>query len=145
MPAARGWSIDSCRRTARIFPAVVRYDEPQRKWSKTRGDVTYVKTSLPCISGSALASNWTDDSYREWVSGSLAIEFRRLCISTEVLAILNGMKKYGRIVADNGLDCPAPSSSYPALKPFRRSLRKIKGSDFESSNHCRLRAKSVKL
>jgi hypothetical protein len=51
--------------------------------------------------------------------------------SPEVQAILKGLKKYGMLVADNGLDWAlsvAPDERIPLL---HEELRKIKGSDFE--------------
>ena len=49
----------------------------------------------------------------------------------EVQAILKGLKKYGMLVADNGIDWAisvAPDERIPLL---HAELRKVKGSDFE--------------
>ena len=52
-------------------------------------------------------------------------------VSPEVQAILKGLKKYGMLVADNGIDWAlscAPDARIPLLHD---ELRKVKGSDFE--------------
>jgi hypothetical protein len=51
--------------------------------------------------------------------------------SPEVKAILKGLKKYGMLVADNGIEWAisiAPDGRIPVL---HEELRQIKGSDFE--------------
>jgi hypothetical protein len=51
--------------------------------------------------------------------------------SPEVKVILEGLKKYGMLVADNGIDWAiscAPDERIPVLHD---ELRKVKGSDFE--------------
>ena len=51
--------------------------------------------------------------------------------SPEVKTILEGLKRYGMLVADNGIDWAlscAPDTRIPVLHD---ELRKVKGSDFE--------------
>ena len=51
--------------------------------------------------------------------------------SAEVRVILDALKKYGMLVADNGIDWAlscAPDERIPVLHD---ELRKVKGSDFE--------------
>src|SRR5947209_20422112 len=51
--------------------------------------------------------------------------------SPEVQAILNGLKKYGMFVADNGIDWAISVAPEPRIKNLHDELRKIKGSDPE--------------
>ena len=49
----------------------------------------------------------------------------------EVKVILEGLKKYGMFVADNGLDWALSCSPDPRIPVLHDELRKVKGSDFE--------------
>ena len=116
-----------------IFPAVVRYDELQRGMVEHAMRVTVVKTSRAyAYPARHFASNRTDDNLpRMGERIRLRSNFDVSGFSTEVRAILNGMKKYGMFVADNGLDWSISVAPDPRIKTFQAELRKIKGSDFE--------------
>ena len=49
----------------------------------------------------------------------------------EVQAILKGLKKYGMLVADNGIDWAISCTPDPRIPVLHDELRKLKGSDFE--------------
>jgi hypothetical protein len=49
----------------------------------------------------------------------------------EVKAILEGLKKHGMFVADNGLDWALSCAPDPRIPVLHEELRKVKGSDFE--------------
>ena len=51
--------------------------------------------------------------------------------SPEVKAILEGLKKYGMLVADNGIDWAISCAPDPRIPVLHDELRKVKGSDFE--------------
>jgi hypothetical protein len=49
----------------------------------------------------------------------------------EVRALLNGLKKYGLLVADNGIEWAVSVAPDPRLPVLHEELRRVKGSDFE--------------
>jgi hypothetical protein len=51
--------------------------------------------------------------------------------SPSVQAILKGLKKYGMLVADNGIDWAISVAPDPRIPVLHEELRKIRGSDFE--------------
>jgi hypothetical protein len=51
--------------------------------------------------------------------------------SPPVQAILKGLKKYGMLVADNGIDWAISVTPDPRIPVLHEELRKIRGSDFE--------------
>ena len=51
--------------------------------------------------------------------------------TSEVQAILKGLKKYGMFVADNGIDWAISVAPDRRIPVMNEELRKIKGSDFE--------------
>ena len=51
--------------------------------------------------------------------------------SGEVKTILEGLKKYGMLVADNGIDWALSCAPDPRIPVLHDELRKVKGSDFE--------------
>jgi hypothetical protein len=116
-----------------IFPAVVRYDELQRGTVEHAMRVTVVKTRRAyTYPARHIASTRTDDNLpRMGERIRLRTNFDVSGFSAEVQAILNGLKKYGMFVADNGLDWSISVAPDPRIKAFQAELRKINGSDFE--------------
>jgi hypothetical protein len=51
--------------------------------------------------------------------------------SPPVQAILKGLKKYGMLVADNGIEWAISCTPDPRIPVLHDELRKVKGSDFE--------------
>ncbi|MEO8165678.1 MAG: hypothetical protein ABI619_09810, partial [Betaproteobacteria bacterium] len=51
--------------------------------------------------------------------------------SPEVQAILKGLKKYGMLVADNGIEWAISVAPDPRIPVLHDELRRIKGSAFE--------------
>ena len=51
--------------------------------------------------------------------------------SPEVRTILEGLKKYGMFVADNGIEWAISVAPDERIPELHRELRKVKGSDFE--------------
>ena len=49
----------------------------------------------------------------------------------EAKAMLEALKKYGMLVADNGLDWAVSCAPDPRIPELHDELRKVKGSDFE--------------
>jgi hypothetical protein len=51
--------------------------------------------------------------------------------SPPVQAILRGLKSYGMLVADNGIEWAISVAPDPRIPVLHEELRRIKGSDFE--------------
>jgi hypothetical protein len=115
-----------------IFPAVVRYDEVERglvehamRFTVRRSRRGYV---LP-------ATHWAsphfDKSFpRMGERFRLKASFDTSGYPKHARAILEGLKKYGMLVADNGSDWLMSISPDARLKGLE-TLRQVKGSDFE--------------
>lgn len=116
-----------------IFPSIIRYDELKRGSVDHAMRVTVVKTRRAYVyPATHYASRRTDENLpRMGERIRLRKDFDTSKFSPEVKAILEGLKKYGMLVADNGLDWAlscAPDMRIPVLHD---ELRKVKGSDFE--------------
>jgi hypothetical protein len=116
-----------------IFPAVVRHDELKRGAVEHAMRVTVVRTRRAYVyPATHFASRLTDENLpRMGERIRLRKDFDVSKFSPEVRAILAGLKKYGMLVADNGIDWAiscAPDERIPVL---HEELRKVKGSDFE--------------
>lgn len=116
-----------------IFPSIVRYDELKRgriehalrgTFSKTRRAYVYPATHF--------ASRHKDENLpRMGERFRLRKDFDTSKFSAEVKTILEALKRYGMLNADNGIDWAvsvAPDERIPVL---HEELRKVKGSDFE--------------
>ena len=116
-----------------IFPATVRYDELQRGIVEHAMRVTVVKTRREYVAPAThyASPHTSQDLPRMGERIRLRRDFDTSGFSSEVQAILKGLKKYGMFVADNGIDWAisvAPDERIPVL---HQELRKIKGSAFE--------------
>lgn len=116
-----------------IFPAIIRYDELQRGEVEHAMRVTVRRTRRAYVAPAThYASRLTDaDLPRMGERLRLRADFDVSKFSPEVQAILKGLKKYGMLVADNGLEWAlscAPDERIPVL---HEELRRVKGSDFE--------------
>ena len=116
-----------------IFPAVARYDELKRGIVGHAMRVTVVKTRKAYVyPATHFASRHTDENLpRMGERIRLRKNFDTTGFSPEVEAILKGLKKYGMLVADNGIDWALSVSPDPRIPVLHDELRKIKGSDFE--------------
>jgi hypothetical protein len=116
-----------------IFPAVVRYDELKRGKVGHALRVTVRRTRRAYVyPATHFASRQTDPALpRMGERFRLRKDFDTSKCSPEVRAILEGLKKYGMLVADNGIEWAisvAPDERIPVLHD---ELRRVKGSDFE--------------
>ncbi len=116
-----------------IFPAVVRYDEIQRGSVEHAMRVTVRRTRRAYIHPAThFASRLNDEDLpRMGERLRLRADFDLRGFSPEVQTILKALKKYGMLVADNGIDWAisvTPDSRIPVL---HEQLRKVKGADFE--------------
>lgn len=116
-----------------IFPAIVRHDELARGAVEHALRVTFVKTRRAYVTPAThYASNKRDELLpRMGERLRLRKDFDVSTFSKPVQAILLGLKRYGMLVADNGIDWAisvAPDERIPAMHEV---LRRIQGSDFE--------------
>jgi len=116
-----------------IFPAVVRYDELERGIIEHAMRVTVRRSRRAYVHPAThFASQLNDENLpRMGERLRLRADFDSSEFSPPVQAILTGLKRYGMLVADNGIDWAisvAPDLRIPVL---HGELRKIKGADFE--------------
>lgn len=116
-----------------IFPAIIRYDELRRGEVEHAMRVTARRTRRAYVAPAThFASRLTDPHLpRMGERLRLRADYDISGFGPEVQAILKGLKKYGMLVADNGLDWAlscAPDERIPLL---HEELRKVKGSAFE--------------
>ncbi|HJZ57677.1 MAG TPA: hypothetical protein VKE74_22105 [Gemmataceae bacterium] len=116
-----------------IFPAVVRYDELKRGKVEHAMRVTVRRTRRAYVyPATHFASRLTDENLpRMGERLRLRKDFDVSKFSPEVQAILQGLKKYGMFVADNGIEWAISCAPDPRIPVLHEELRKVKGSDFE--------------
>ena len=115
-----------------IFPAVVRYDECERGLVEHAMRFTVRRTRRGYV---LPATHWASPSFdksfpRMGERLRLRKDFDTSSFPKHARAILEGLKTYGMLVADNG------SEWLMSISPDRRlqgleSLKQVKGSDFE--------------
>jgi hypothetical protein len=116
-----------------LFPAIVRYDELKRGTVEHAMRVTIRKTRRAYVyPATHFASRLTDESLpRMGERFRLRSDFDIRRFSPEMQTILKGLKKYGMLVADNGIEWALSVAPDPRIPVLHEELRKIKGSDFE--------------
>ena len=115
-----------------IFPAAVRYDECERGLVEHAMRVTVRRTRRAYVyPATHFASRHTDlDFPRMGERLRLRKDFDTSGFPRHARAILEGLKKYGMFVADNGQDWLMSISPDARLKGLE-TLMRVKGSDFE--------------
>lgn len=116
-----------------IFPAIVRYDELKRGRIDHALRVTVKHSRREFVAPAThFASRLQDPNLpRMGERFRLRADFDVSGFSPEVRTILTALKRYGMIVADNGLEWSvsvAPDERIPVL---HEELRRVKGADFE--------------
>lgn len=116
-----------------IFPAVIRYDELKAGMVNHAMRVTVRNTRRAYVHPAThFASTKTDPNLpRMGERLRLKADYDISGFSPEVQAILKGLKRYGMLVADNGIEWAiscAPDERIPVL---HEELRRVKGSAFE--------------
>jgi hypothetical protein len=116
-----------------IFPAVVRFDELKRGAVEHAMRVTVRRTRRAYVHPAThFASRLTDENLpRMGERFRLRKDYDTSESSPEVKAILEGLKKYGMMVADNGIEWAISIAPDPRIPVLHEELRKVKGSDFE--------------
>jgi len=116
-----------------IFPAVIRYDELKR------GEITHamrvtVRNSRRAYVHPAthFASSKTDPNLpRMGERLRLKADFDVSQFSPNVQVVLRGLKKYGMLVADNGIEWAISCAPDERIVAMHEELRKVKGAAFE--------------
>jgi hypothetical protein len=116
-----------------IFPAMIRHDELRRgviahalrfTARRTKREYVYPATHF--------ASRLTDpDLPRMGERFRLRRDFDTANFSPNVRAVLEALKRYGMLLADNGLEWALSSTADDRVPVMHDELRRVKGSDFE--------------
>jgi len=116
-----------------IFPAVVRYDDLKRGIVEHAMRVTVTKSRRAFVAPAThFASRHENPEYpRMGERLRLKADFDISEFSPEVRAILKGLKKYGMLVADNGIDWAISVAPDPRIPNLHAELRRIRGADFK--------------
>jgi hypothetical protein len=116
-----------------IFPAVVRYDELKRGAIDHALRVTVRRTRRAYVyPATHFASRLTDENLpRMGERFRLKKDFDVSGFSPEVKVILTALKKYGMLVADNGIEWAVSVAPDPRIPNLHEELRKVTGSAFE--------------
>ena len=116
-----------------IFPAIVRYDELNRGKIEHALRVTFSRTRRAYVYPATHFASQKKDEMLPRMGERLRLrrDFNTSKFTPEVRTILEALKRYGMLNADNGIDWAvsvAPDERIPVL---HEELRKVKGSDFE--------------
>jgi hypothetical protein len=116
-----------------IFPAVVRHDELKRGLVEHAMRVTVARTRRAYVAPARhYASRLTgEDLPRMGERLRLKGDYDVSAFSPPVRAILKGLKRYGMLVADNGIDWAISVAPDERIGSLHEELRKVKGSAFE--------------
>ncbi|MEI8211228.1 MAG: hypothetical protein WCI02_03715 [Planctomycetota bacterium] len=116
-----------------IFPAIVRYDELKRGKIEHALRVTFKNTRRAYVyPATHFASSKTDENLpRMGERFRLRKNFDTSKFSTEVRIVLEALKRYGMLNADNGIDWAVSIAPDQRIPEMHEELRKVKGSDFE--------------
>jgi hypothetical protein len=116
-----------------IFPSIVRYDELKRGRIEHALRGTFRNTRRAYVyPATHFASSKTDpDLPRMGERFRLRQDFDTTGFSPEVTTILEALKRYGMMNADNGIDWAVSVAPDERIPPLHEELRKIRGSDFE--------------
>ncbi len=116
-----------------IFPSIIRYDELKRGSIDHAMRVTVPRSRRAYVyPATHFASRLTDETLpRMGERIRLRKDFDTSNFTPEVKTILEGLKKYGMLVADNGIEWAISCAPDPRIPVLHEELRKVKGSDFE--------------
>lgn len=116
-----------------IFPSVVRFDELHRGKVEHALRVTFKNTRKAYVyPATHFASNKTDENLpRMGERFRLRKDFDTSRFSREAKIILEGLKRFGMINADNGIDWAVSIAPDQRIPFMHDEMRKVKGADFE--------------
>jgi len=116
-----------------IFPAIIRHDELQRGVIDHALRVTVRRTKRAYVyPATHFASRLTDaDLPRMGERLRLRQDFDTSGFSRNVRTVLEALKRYGMLVADNGIEWGMSSTADDRVPVMHEELRRVKGADFE--------------
>lgn len=116
-----------------IFPAVVRYDELKRGKIEHALRATFRNTRRAYVyPATHFASRKTDENLpRMGERFRLRKDFDTSPFSPNVRTVLEALKRYGMLNADNGIDWAFSLAPDERIPEMHAELRRVKGSDFE--------------
>jgi hypothetical protein len=116
-----------------IFPAIVRHDELQRGVIDHALRVTVRRSRRAYVyPATHFASRLTDsDLPRMGERFRLRADFDTSGFSRNTRTVLEALKRYGMLVADNGIEWGMSISADDRIPAMHEELRRVKGSDFE--------------
>ena len=116
-----------------IFPSIVRYDQLKRGRIDHAMRVTVQKTRRAYVAPATHYASQSNDPNlpRMGERFRLKSRFKTDGFSPEVRVILEGLKRYGMLVADNGLDWMISVAPDQRIHELHEELRSVEGSDFE--------------
>jgi hypothetical protein len=116
-----------------IFPAVVRYDELQRGRINHALRVTIRKTRRAYVYPARHFASLNQDPNLPRMGERIRLrrDFETSGFSPEVRTILEGLKRYGMFVADNGIEWAISVTPDERIPVLNEELRQVQGSDFE--------------
>jgi hypothetical protein len=115
-----------------IFPTVIWHDELKRGLVGHAMRVTVRRTRRAYVHPAThFASRLTDPNLpRMGERFRLRSDFDVSGFSAQTQAILKGLKKYGMLVADNGIDWAVSCTPDPRIPLLHEELRNVQGADF---------------
>ena len=116
-----------------IFPSIVRYDQLKRGRIDHAMRVTVAKSRRAYVSPATHFASKSDDPNLPRMGERFRLKrgFKTEGFSPEVRTILEGLKRYGMLVADNGLDWMISVAPDPRIPILHEELRSVRGVDFE--------------
>ena len=116
-----------------IFPSIVRYDELQRGKIEHALRVTFRNTRRAYVyPATHFASSKTDENLpRMGERFRLRKYFDTSKFSPAAKTVLEALKRYGMLNADNGIEWAVSIAPDERIPEMHEELRKVKGSDFE--------------
>ncbi len=116
-----------------IFPSVVRFDELERGKIEHAMRVTFKNTRRAYVyPATHFASSKTDENLpRMGERFRLRQDFDSSSFSRNARTILEALKRYGMLTADNGIDLAISIAPDERIAEMHDELRKVKASDFE--------------
>lgn len=116
-----------------LIPAVVRHDELQRRKIEHALRVTVQRSRKDYVYPATHHAGHADDPNLPRMGERLRLraDFPLAGFSPETTAILQCLKTYGMLVADNGLSWSISVTPDARIPSLHEELRKLKGADFE--------------
>jgi hypothetical protein len=116
-----------------VFPAVVRFDELKRGRIEHALRVTFKATRRAYVAPATHFASRKEDANLPRMGERLRLrkDFDTNGFSPEVKTLLEALKRYGMITADNGIDWAVSVTPDERIPVLHEELRQLKGSDFE--------------